>query len=224
MLREDLVVHGHRADDAAQPALERAAQAQQPDHVACVRVVGQVGVGLVPAHVDVAVRPAVVVDVAEEVALRVLVERGAQVAAEAPQDQADVLVAIAIDRQAAEQHDAAAAVDLVEHLPQPRRHRREREVLAVDVGQRAPAGPGHAERAVDLGELGLAPGDDPGLVAGELGAAPGLRPLDRGGADRSHRRRSPWVGSVPGLARGRVSLARGRVSIDTRESRRALHF
>ena len=63
-------MHGHRAHDAAEPALERAAQAEQAHHVARVGVVRQVGVGLVAAHVDVAVGAPVVVDVAEQLALR----------------------------------------------------------------------------------------------------------------------------------------------------------
>ena len=186
MLGQDLVVHGGGADDAAEPALERAPQAEQAHHVARVGVVGQVGVGLVAAHVDVAVGPAVVVDVAQQLALGVLVERGAHVAAEAPEDEPDVLVAVALHRQPAQHHEAAALVHLGHRLLQALAHDGQGEVLALDLLEGQAGGPGGGHGAIDVGDLGVGQRDDPGGLAGEGLAAPGLGTGDRGHAHLAH--------------------------------------
>ncbi len=192
VLGQDLVVHGHRRHDAAEPALDPPPQAQQADHVAGVGVIGQVGVGLVAAHVDVAVGAAVVVDVTEQIALRILVQRRAEVAAEAPEDQADVVVAVALHGQPAQDDEAAAACG---SRPAPRASRAaragEREVLAADLGQRPAGRLGRGQGAVHLGDLGVGEGDDPRRIGGEAIAPPGLGSGDRCHADRAHRRLSP---------------------------------
>jgi hypothetical protein len=101
MLRGDLVVHGGRAHDAAHTTLDATAQAEQPHHVTRVGVIRQIGVRLVAAHVDLPVRAAMVVDVTEEIALRILIERRPHVPAETPEDHPDVVIAVSLHGQAA---------------------------------------------------------------------------------------------------------------------------
>jgi autonomous glycyl radical cofactor GrcA len=76
----------------------------------------QVRVGLVAAHVDVAVAPAVVVDMAEQIALRILRHRDAEVGADAPEDQPDLLVAVVGGVQAAQHDEASAGADFFQVL------------------------------------------------------------------------------------------------------------
>src|SRR5215467_5334111 len=188
-VREDLVVDGHRAHDAAEPTLEGSAQAEEADHIARVGVIGEIGARLVAAHVDVPVGAAVVVDVAEEIALRILMEGRAHVASEAPEDQADVVVLVALHGEPAEHGEPAAVVQLGHRLLEPGPRDGERELLAADVLQGPAARLGGRQGAVDIGDLVRGPGDEPRRrVTAERVASPGLGTADRLRPDRAHRR------------------------------------
>src|SRR5947207_2833040 len=141
VVREDLVVHGHGAHEAADAAMERAPEAQQPDEITRVGVIRQVRVRLVSAHVDVPVRATLVVDVAEQIALGVLVERRAEIAAETPEHEPDVVVTVARHRQPAHDDEPAPAVHLVEHALETRAQHGERELLTGDRRARQAARP-----------------------------------------------------------------------------------
>src|SRR3981189_513669 len=90
MALEDLVVSGSGAHHARQPAAPGTAQAEQAHDVTRIGVEGQVGAGLVAAHVDVTIAAAVVVDVTQEVALGILGHRVAEIEAHGPEDHADL--------------------------------------------------------------------------------------------------------------------------------------
>ena len=63
-------------------------------------------------------------------------------AAETPEDLADVVVRVALDRQAAQAHSAETVLQFVADLGEQRRGGGEREVAAVEAEQRE-AGPLH---------------------------------------------------------------------------------
>ena len=84
---QQLVVDRHRADDAAGAAAPRGAQAEQADGVGEVAVVGDVTGGAVAAHERIGRVLAGVDHVAEQLALRILRARLAEVLADAPVDQ-----------------------------------------------------------------------------------------------------------------------------------------
>ena len=124
MALQDLVVDGDGAHHARQPAALGAAQAEQADDVARIGVERQVGAGLVAAHVDVAVAAAVVVDMAQQVALGILGDGVAEIEAHGPEDHADLVVGVVRRVEAAQHVEAAAVDDLFLPLAQQRPKRR----------------------------------------------------------------------------------------------------
>jgi len=126
---QDLVVDGDGAYHARQPAAPGAAQAEQAHDVARIGVEGQVGAGLVAAHVDIAVAAAVVIDVTQQVSFGILGHGVAEIEAHGPEDHADLGIGIVRGVEAAQHVEAAAVDDLVLPLAQQRAERRQREVV-----------------------------------------------------------------------------------------------
>jgi hypothetical protein len=124
--------------------------------------------------------------VAKQLALGVLVERPPHVSAEAPEDEPDVVVAVAAHRQPAQHHEPAAVVHLGHRLLELGAHDGQGEMLALDRLEPEGRGLRGGQRTVDVRDLGLGERDDPGGLAGEGLAAPGLRVGDGGDADETH--------------------------------------
>jgi hypothetical protein len=94
-------------------------------------------------------------------------------AAETPEDLADVVVRVALDRQAAQAHSAETVLQFVADLGQQRRGGGEREVAVVEAEQRE-AGPLHpGQRGVDLLAVDVVEGADPGARPIQILAVPG---------------------------------------------------
>ena len=128
------VVDRHRAGQRRQPARFRGLQAQQPDDVARIGVEMLPLGGLVGAHVRVRCREAQIAHMAQQMPLRVLRAGVAEIRADAPIGGGAVGDRPALDRQAADQHEAAPVQDF---LAQPVEHRaecRQREIGAADLG------------------------------------------------------------------------------------------
>ena len=101
-----------------------APQAQQANDIAGIGMEGQVGVGLVAAHVKIAIATAVIEDVSQQVALGVLGDRLAEMQADAPEDRADILVGVILHVEAPQQKEATAGGNVLQPGAQLRRQGR----------------------------------------------------------------------------------------------------
>ena len=139
--------------------------------------------------VDVA---ALVGDVAEQVALGVLRPRRAEVRADAPVDRRRAFLAVAVDRHAADEHDAAPVDELVRRAGRARRRasgsgKRSRVMSSTSSVTRL----GVHERGVELGDVRV--GELEHVAVAEVVAPPlavGLERFERRHVDRGHRDRS----------------------------------
>ncbi len=181
---QDLVADRRHADDPAGAAPPGPAHAEQAHHVTAVGVPAQrpAGAGLgargraLPLwhrglH-HLAVEPQLVPHLADQLAVRVLVHRDPEVAAEAPPDGAELLVGVALHRQAAQEHQAATRLQLVVDLGQRGREPREGEILRAHVAPREPAALHRPDGGVDLVDLDRGEGADPVGAPGEVAAVP----------------------------------------------------
>src|SRR5262245_51094642 len=128
-----------------------------------------------------------VVDVAEKIALGILVEGRAHVAPETPEDQPHVVVAVAVHGKAAQHDEAASVVELGDGLLEPGPRHREGKLLAADIFQATPARLRRGQRAVDVGDLLGSERHEPRRVAAEYVASPSLGTADWLHPDRAHR-------------------------------------
>jgi hypothetical protein len=110
--------------------------------------------------------------------------------AETPIDDAQLVVAVALDRDAAQQDEATAVLELVADLGQRAGEARDQKILARELLPAEPATLDGAQRGVELVMLGGADRVDPIAGAGEIRAAPDLRPLDRPHRRHAHHFRS----------------------------------
>jgi hypothetical protein len=176
-------VHRHRAGDRRQPAGFRPPKAQQRDDIAAVDVeilplgggvAAQVGIGRAQPLAEI-------VNMSEQVALGVLRAGAAEIAADTPVGGRAFGDRPVLDRHAAQQDEAAPVKHLaaqpVEHRPQ----RRQREILAADLGDVEAAGAHRRGRRLDLGDLRRRQAIAPfGFAPAHIGAAPGGRALYQG--------------------------------------------
>src|SRR5512144_1116873 len=188
--RQDRVAHRGHAHHAARAPAAGGAHAEQADHVAAIGVpaqraararLGTRGDALALGHRGLdhlAVEPHLVANQADELAVGVLVDRGAQVTAEPPPDRAQLLVGVALNRQAAQQHEPAAPLEIPVDLGQLGRHARQREVRLADVRPREAAALHLPQRGVDLVDRGGRQSPDPVARAGQLLAVPDHGALD----------------------------------------------
>ena len=94
MLAYELVVDGHRVGHAREPATASRAQAEQADQIGTVRVVVERDAAeLVAPHRRVVDRLALIGDVAQHVAVLVLGPGLAEMQADAPVEEREVVVA-----------------------------------------------------------------------------------------------------------------------------------
>src|SRR5205807_9653180 len=138
--------------DLAQPARARRAHAEQAHDVAAVGVKTQRAARARLAarraaedRVDrgplanLAVARDLVAHLADQLAARVLVADVAEVAAQAPGEVLQLLTGVAIDGDAAQEHDASPVLELVEHARELAGECRQRKVLTAEVRPRQPA-------------------------------------------------------------------------------------
>ena len=119
MATNHLVVDRDRAGNAGKPAALGGTDAEQPDDVRVIGVIGQALAGLIAAHVRLGVVEAEVGDVAEHVVLAVLRNRGAEVQAERPVGPGVVRQGVILDRHPAQQRKAAPMKELVAERREP---------------------------------------------------------------------------------------------------------
>src|SRR5215467_2937978 len=94
-----------------------------------------------------------IADVAQDVAVLALRHRSAEVTAEAPVEEPQVVLRIAVDLDAAELVEALAVLQEIARASDLPRHRRQREVLFRQGGKRCPARLGGAQGIFDLSNL-----------------------------------------------------------------------
>src|SRR5581483_10817257 len=175
---EELVVHGHRAAEPAHPAAPRLPDAEEADDVAPIGVEAKrparqragvrredrrAALARARRELPVAVtdRAALVADLAHELAAAVLVNRVAEMGAQAEPQRPELVRRVPRDREAAQGHDPAALLALAGDVRQERWHRPEREALR---GERVPGelpGLDVPERGVELAEHPVLEGPEP---------------------------------------------------------------
>jgi len=197
---EDRVVDRDRADDLADAAGPRLAHAQQADDVRAIGVEAKrpararlvagghrrAGFLLDPGLVHGAVRSQLVAHLADQLTVRVLVACGAQVRADAPVELAQLVLGVARDGQAAQEHQPAAMLELVGDRGQLGAESGQRKILARDVGPGQAARLDRRQRGVELGDGGGRDRSDPVRRPRKIAAVPGGGPRERFHADRAH--------------------------------------
>src|SRR5262249_20401770 len=149
--------------DLAEPARRGLPHAEQAHHVDAVGVEAQRATrpGLVPRSrrgagrggielPHAAVDAELVAHLSNQLALGVLVAGRAQVSAEAPVEPAELLLRVALDRQASQQDDTSPVLEGVADLSQVAAETGKREVLAGDVAPGQTAARHALQGGVDL--------------------------------------------------------------------------
>ena len=176
------VVHSHRAHDRRQSARLCAPQAQQCDDIAAVnmeilafgrRIAAQIGIGRAESFAEV-------VDMAEQMSLRVLRPGTAEIGSDTPIGHRTLGNRSILDGKTAHSHKAAAVehlgTQLVEHWPECR----QREILAAGLRNIKPTGPHRLHRGFDLSDLrGRKTVAPLRLVLAHIRADPGCRTFDQ---------------------------------------------
>src|SRR5439155_25427424 len=111
-----------------------------------------------------------VADLTDQLVPRILVAMMTEMSADAPVDVLQLVLGVALDGKAAQEHEAAAVLELVEHGREPPRKRRQRKVVMAELRPREPAPLHRAKRGIDLVDLARREGPDP--VAGSRHVAP----------------------------------------------------
>ena len=120
---------------------------------------------------------ALIGDVAEEMALRVLRPRTSQVRSDTPVDRRRPFLAVALDGHAANEHDTPTVDELARDAFELGAECREREVVTRDVEHVVTCRLGVHERGVELLEMRIGELEHVGVA--ELVAAPFARGLER---------------------------------------------
>ena len=163
---------------AADAAAHRGLQAQHPEHVGAVGVQRQLAAVAIRALAPVLA--ADVHHVADAVAERALRDRAPEVGAQPPEDGAEVVGGVAVERERPQDGEAAPVEDLVAPGREVGRDGREREVVAPDVLEGAARAAVDRERRVERGEVPLAERDRVRSIrVGEVARVPGGRADDR---------------------------------------------
>ena len=144
--------------------------------------------GLIGACAVVVVGPAEVDDVAEQMSHRILRYRPPDPGADPPVRDGAPAHRVAFHRQPPEQHEAAAAQQLLADRVEHRAERGQMEVFPADTGNRPVAGIGRLDRGADLVNLGLAQNVDPIVVLAHRVGAPRIGAGDRPVRHRRERR------------------------------------
>ena len=148
------IVQRHRTDDRRQPARLRPPQAQQRDDVAAIDMEVLPFRGRIAAHRRIGrTAAAEIIDMAEQMPLRVLRTGTAEIRADTPIGGRALDDRPVLDRHAAQQHEAAPVEHLVAKLFEHRSERRQRKVVAADVGDVEAAGAHRLQCGFDLGDV-----------------------------------------------------------------------
>ena len=141
---------------------------------------------LVAAHVGIAVGFALIGDVAHHVPVLVLRPRLAEVRADPPVEQRQVVVVVPFERQRAQPDETAAVDQLALDAGELARERVERKLLAADVAQILGDGFRGDERGVELAHVGGVELDGPRGGIGDVARAPVDVRLQRLRLERDH--------------------------------------
>src|ERR1700739_4623082 len=93
------------------------------------------GIRLVASHVHTTMASAVIVDMAEQIAARILRYRNSEISTDRPEDQPDLVIAVVGRVQAAQHDEAAAVANFLEMLRELWAECRQREIAASNFGQ-----------------------------------------------------------------------------------------
>ena len=130
--------------------------------------------GLVGTRTKVVVGAAEIDDVAEQVAHRILRHGPPEPGADPPERDRAPPHRPAFDGQPPDEHEAAAAQELLPDGVERSSEPRQVEVLPTDAGDWTVAGVGRCDRGVDLGNLGLAQDVHPVVAPAHLVGPPGV--------------------------------------------------
>ncbi len=168
-LAYQVVVDRHGVGHAGETTGTGRAQAEQADQVGAVRVVVERNAAeLVAAHGRIVDRLALVGDVAEDVAVLVLGPRLAEVQADAPVEEREVVVAVAGRVERGDPGEAPSVQESVHDLAELGRETVEGEVVALDRQRIGTLVLGHGERSIELGVVGGTQAQRPGLRVGDV--------------------------------------------------------
>src|SRR5262252_7075168 len=188
----------HRAHDLARPAPARRPDAEQGDHVAPIGVEAQGAArprlgarGAAKGRIALlllylAIEPVLVAHLADELAVGVLVAGVAEMGTHAPIEVAQLLEGVAIDGKAAQHHEAAAVLELVEHGAEIAREGRQRKILSAEARPGEPAALKLAQGGVHLCHRPGRDGHDPLRRLGHVPAQPRFGALPRVRAQGIH--------------------------------------
>src|SRR5262249_51578735 len=126
---------------------------EEENEIAEVGVEAEVLVGAVAPRGRRAETHADVADLAEELAVLALRYRHSKMRADAPDDEARLVVGVFLDREAAQQHEASSLLDLAGDPREPPGHERERKVLPPHLVKREPAALDVMHRRFELSHL-----------------------------------------------------------------------
>jgi len=108
--------------------------------------------------------------------------------ADAPENQAEFVFRVILDRQPAQQHEAAPVLDLPEDFLDHRAQRKNLKMLALQPVEADPGRFDAPHRIRDVAQLRRIEVDRVIRRRAEIGDRPGARMPDRRGKDRSRRR------------------------------------
>src|SRR5262249_36650887 len=172
---------------------------EQGDHVAPIRVeaqraarprLGARGAAenrVAPLLLHLAIEAVLVAHLADELAVGVLIAGVAQMGAHAPGEVAQLVEGIAVHIEAAQHHDAATVLQLLEDGGEVAREGRHGEVLAPETRPGESATRETAHGSVDLLRGARRHGHDPLRGPGHVVAQPGFGTLRRLRTQRAHR-------------------------------------
>jgi hypothetical protein len=135
-----------------------------------------------------AIQAILVPHLADQLALRVLKAGAAQVGAEAPVEVLQLVRLVSGGGNAAQKHEAAPALQLIEDPRQVARERRQREVVAAEARPGEVEALDAAERRIQLGGRRGGHASDPFRGPRHVGAQPRLGSGDWPCLHRAHRR------------------------------------
>jgi len=169
----EVVVDRHRVGHTGETAATCGAEAEQADQVGPVGVVVERNsTELVAAHRRIVNRLALVGNVTEDVAVLVLGPGFADMQADAPVQEREIVIVVASGLQGGNAREAPPVQQGVHHRVELGGETVEWEVAACELQWIGTLVLGHSQRGVELGVVGLAQAQCPGVGIGNVAGAP----------------------------------------------------
>ena len=142
-------------------------------------------VRLIAAHVDVTVAAAMIVHMTEQIALRVLADGHAEIGADAPKDQPDIVIAVVGRVQPAHHDETAAGANFLQPSRQLGGKMRQRKTAASDLPEAQTLRMDSSYRRPNISQVLLIKMDKPTGIVGEVTPEPSRWVSDRLRVNRS---------------------------------------